>query len=133
MERFTRPALNNPTLFELDYKWEPPSINRAIKEETFESDAINKLGRLEDFEQNLGIDFLTFVKSLVKGVYVKTDEGIINYKNSVGWIWKIGQNDNYVGTERPGEFYFAIIYGHDYYYYLKDYGKTWALAKEELQ
>ncbi len=94
---------------------------------------INKLGRYEDFEQYFGIDFLTFVKSLVKGVYVKTDEGIINYKNSVGWIWKIGQNDTYVDTERPGEFYFAIIYGHDYYYYLKDYGKTWALTEEELQ
>ena len=119
MERFTRPALNNPTLFELDYKWEPPSINRAIKEETFESDAINKLGQLEDIEEELGIDLITLFKVFSgKDIFIKesyTGE-IINR-----------------GSFYPNIRYKEIHDGYSWHLKFEDYGKTWALTKEELQ
>ena len=83
-----------------------------------EKEAFNKLSRLEDIEEELGIDLITLFKALKNGVYMSTKHfdivyckcpKIIHYKSG----WKI------------------LVYGATLS--LTTYGKTWALTKEELQ
>lgn len=106
--------------------------------------AINKLGKLEDIEEELDIDLIIFSKflcALNKGwVYVK--------------VKKEKQYDGYSAIEETGEIAMKTIIRfsryingtRDWYfttsfgdisgvnnYLLKDYGKTWALRKEELE
>lgn len=79
--------------------------------------AIQKLGQLEDIEEELGIDLVTLFKVLKNGVY---------YKNEFGEIVR-----GYPRYESDVEEY--VIGGVRDYTFLKDYGKTWALTKEELE
>lgn len=77
-----------------------------------------KLGRLEDIEEEIGIDLITLFKALKDGIWHITSNGkVIGYLN-VKWNWCIGRD------------YFKTKYGN---FYFKDYGKTWALTKEELE
>lgn len=96
--------------------------NDYTDEEIFK--VLQKLGRLEDIEEELGIDLITLFKALKKGIFVTYDSdfGMTNkpkikiLKDTATGIcyrdkkWYIQEND-------------ALI---------KDYGKTWALTKEEL-
>lgn len=86
----------------------------------------NKLGQLEDIEDELGIDLLTLFKVLDDGVYCKFSNGDIYwyYFSNTGYELVLslpinGFVNNKVSSEN--EFYF------------KDYGKTLALTKEELE
>ena len=80
-------------------------------------ECINKLGQLEDIEEELGIDLIIFIRAILKlFVWVKYDYKIIQ----VGLCL----------FESENEYYF---WGHDKIYFIKDYGKTWALTKEELE
>ena len=82
--------------------------------------ATNKLGRLEDIEEELGIDLVALFKALKCGVCIK-DEGYFN------------NTDIYF---HPLEMEFVIEWANKDnmgYECLKDYGKTWALTKEELE
>lgn len=97
----------------------------------------NKLGQLEDIEEELGIDLVTLFKALKNGIWAsmygeKVEKGttltFIN-KNVLVIIFEpfIPEEDF-----KP---HFIYRWGmpNDYsIYYLKDYGKTWALTKEEL-
>lgn len=91
--------------------------------------ALSKLGELEDIEEELGIDLVTFHKALKNGAYYKvTDKSSINFgkiffDRYILWGW----NQNPDGT------YFAIMQSQLQLFNLKDYGKTWALTKEELE
>lgn len=79
-----------------------------------EQECIYKLGQLEDIEDELGIDLITFFK-----IY-NTDKVYIKGKD---YYWKIKHYNRHsitVGTNKT------------IYLPLKDYGKTWALTKEEL-
>lgn len=89
--------------------------------------ATNKLGQLEDIEDELGIDLAKLFKT--KTVWCKTlvednqtkklSRQIIERK-----LWGINLEDK------------EIMVGSSYRFgshKLKDYGKTWALTKEELQ
>lgn len=83
---------------------------------------IDKLGQLEDIEDELGIDLITLFKAYTNGFYVKgeNDKQYIDFENSLNAI-----------AFKNGE----MFYGHKWSYQyvnLKDYGKTWALTKEEL-
>lgn len=95
----------------------------------FTNAAIQKLGELEDIEEELGIDLVTFHKALKNGVYYKvTDKNSVNFgkiffDKYVLWGW----NKNPDGT------YFAVMQSQLQLFNLKDYGKTWALTKEELE
>ena len=85
---------------------------------------MQKLGQLEDVEEELGIDLITLFKALKNGIWVKFDDDfgftgkphIVIHKDKATDLcfrdkkWWIQEND----------------------FYLKDYGKTWALTKEEL-
>lgn len=87
-----------------------------------EEECLSKLGQLEDIEDELGIDLITLFKALENGFYVKgeIEKQYIDFENSLNAI-----------AFKNGE----MFYGHKWSYQyvkLKDYGKTWALTKEEL-
>lgn len=83
-----------------------------------------KLGEYEDIDEELGIDYKTIFKALKDGawfkVYCSSCECISHYRPKLEYkvfcirVWY----EKCCDTE---------------YYNLKDYGKTWALTKEELK
>lgn len=75
---------------------------------------VDKLGRLEDLEDELGIDLVTLFKALKEG-FVDENEEYHHFSNL--FIDEIEIFDSYEKVS----------------FYLKDYGKTWALTKEELE
>ena len=86
---------------------------------------VQKLGQLEDIEEELGIDLITLFKALNNGVY-----------DLLGNHWNVRLN------KEEGKWYLytmLIKYSHTQVEEIyKDrlsfstYGKTWALTKEEL-
>lgn len=81
--------------------------------------SVEKLGQLEDIEEELGIDLITLFKALKVGIFIKNgghlknlDFGIYNDKFA---FYSVGANNSmaaYLNT-----------------FYIKDYGKTWWLEK----
>ena len=86
-------------------------------------DADEKLCQLEDIEEELGIDLITLFKALKNGFYYKHYlKGDIVFDD--GTYNRISLYDNGINIDLDeGWFYFMY----------KDYGKTWALTKEELK
>ena len=80
---------------------------------------LSKLGQLEDIEEELGIDLDTLFKALKNGIWTKTKNDISKHLTVA--LKKRHRTKEYWLFYRP--------YSH---VYLKDYGKTWALTKEEL-
>lgn len=85
-------------------------------------DTATKLGQLEDIEEELGIDLLTLIKAFRSGIYVKID-GEIDYIQYVS-IFKKRKWHLYSSSTFWGKYDICLV---------KDYGKTWALTKEELE
>ena len=85
----------------------------------------DKLGQLEDIEEELGIDLITLFKALLNGVYYKGAYGTNNYGKIVY------QERPTILFEVANELYCFKPTFFDFIYF-KDYGKTWALTKEEL-
>ena len=96
--------------------------------------AIDKLGKLEDLESKLGIDLITLFKALKNGFYTKSNNGIK--------FWK--EDDKHFVYVRDLKYDIEICceecenaIGAVPTMFLerstKDYGKTWALTKEELE
>ena len=80
---------------------------------------VNKLGKLEDIEEELGIDLIKLIECI---------------RNEKG-IWKRENGDGKLINTRcmlTCEFGYWRVYDKETVYNLKDYGKTWALTKEEL-
>ena len=81
---------------------------------------VNKLGQLEDIEEEIGIDLITLAK-ILKQRFV--------YDKDLVKIELLGLHI------KSGELY---LYGfvedtmHAVYLRLKDYGKTWTMTKEEF-
>lgn len=76
--------------------------------------AYQKLGELEDIEDELGIDLVTFFKALKNGIYCKIENKIEHISAPyLNWHCK--------------KIYICDICN------LNDYGKTWALTKKELE
>ena len=125
MNRLTKKS--NSILKEIEYQLidekENLSANEGIKK--IQVLGTNKLGKLEDIEEELGIDLITLFKALKKGVYVKFD----SYFGNIGELDIKIVKDNATG----------ICYRNKKWYLqeeetlVKDYGKTWALTKEELE
>ena len=95
---------------------------------------VDKLGKLEDIEEELGIDFITLFKALKNGinVYYEDEERYqfhnnlrLEYHKTLGWglvyIYGCSCRDD-MSMKLDKEFY-----------ELKGYGKTWALTREELE
>lgn len=111
-----------------------PTEDHAIYEQQY------KLRDLEDIEEELGIGLATLFEALKTGIYfVENNEICYVAKHNVEyslvkehedwliqtkwlqiatlWLEEIGAEKTHIETLR---------------FYLKDYGKTWALTKEEL-
>lgn len=95
---------------------------------------VDKLGKLEDIEEEIGIDFITLFKALKNGinVYYEDEERYqfhnnlrLEYHKTLGWglvyIYGCSCRDD-MSMKLDKEFY-----------ELKGYGKTWALTREELE
>ena len=110
-------------------------------QEKFTNAAIEKLGELEDIEEEFGLDLMQFSKvlfALNNGyVFVKTrkKEKHDGYSLLVetGAIEKrsIVRFDRYINGTRDW-FIETLFYDEDSVgqYYIKDYGKTWGLEKD---
>lgn len=84
------------------------------------NDIITKLGQLEDIEEELGIDLVTLFKALKNGIWYKSGREYYHAIMDFSLVSKCFRE--------------YIPYGKTYIrFYLKDYGKTWALTKEELE
>lgn len=84
-----------------------------------------KLANLEDIEEELGIDLITLFKAFRKGIW--TIVAVINPKGE--------REDRIIFHEAPYKTlaenigYFKRLFEKEY---VENYGKTWALTKEEL-
>ena len=81
-------------------------------------EAIDKLGRIEDTEEEFGIDLTTLFKALTNGIYTR-EFGFV--KGSRIWI-----DRNFIGI--PSEHAYLPLANS-----LSGYGYSWALTKEELK
>lgn len=82
----------------------------------------NKLGQLEDIEEELGIDLVTLFKALKNGIYVKETQYSRHTDCIDGASLGFGYNSLYYYDEK----------NRFWNMFFKDYSKTWALTKEEL-
>ena len=89
----------------------------------YESDnhLTDKLGQLEDIEDELGIDLITLFKALKNGIYIKKQS---QTKYPLALLRTHYSNH----TTR----YYVFDNGKEKEIKLNKYGKTWALTKEEL-
>lgn len=78
-------------------------------------DVTSKLGKLEDVEEEFGVDLITLFKALENGIYAKA--GKFHKQVYLCFI--------------DGEWMIADMQT-DCWYLVSEYGKTWALTKEEL-
>lgn len=95
------------------------------------NEAIQKLGKHEDIEDKIGIDFITLSMAFDNGIYFKRENDIC--KTDI----------NYICENRLGyRGYSLAAYDAEYpdinvWFWFKDYGKKepggWALTKEELE
>lgn len=102
-------------------------MNRLIKKDKYGympidfMEVCDKLYALEDIEEELGIDLITLFKALKNGIYVveKNDNFIVedNIRSIEHWKdgWGITTNMEYLELS------------------FTEYGKTWALTREELE
>jgi len=94
----------------------------------------NKLSKLEDIEEELDIDLLTLFKALKCGIWIKNKSKIEEVK--VGGDEHLVLDCNNSIDKKCN--YWLIIYqditgGTIFDRWVSDYGKTWALTKEELE
>ena len=103
---------------------------KVIKNLHILQELVDKLSQLEDIEEELGIDLVTLFKALKsKEVIYKRKRGIVHRETTL---------ETYVilGLAFDDEYYGLWVYdkfGDEMLLYVKDYGKTWALTKEELE
>ena len=98
-------------------------IEEELDDNLKEHICINKLGQYEDIDEKLGLPYPIFYEAFFNGVDYLDDSGQI-IRSTVNIF------DLYL-TERK-EIAFITKYG-DRILLFKDYGKTWALNKEELK
>ena len=98
----------------------------------------NKLGQLEDIEEELGIDLITLFKALKDGFYIKYNDKIVHIfpdkHITINFWYKT------INVFIPPKFFIDCKKGTDNLsetideeYWFKDYGETWSLSREELE
>ena len=93
--------------------------------------AEKKLFELEDIEEKLGIDLITLFKALKNGFYVSNDK-----YNTDKCLGALAYNFNCSELEEEKRWsILGFAYGYEAaeWKFPEDYGKTWALTKEELE
>lgn len=98
----------------------------------------NKLGQLEDIEEELGIDLITLFKALKNGAIFNCDNGDVHFIELKEMCIAKGMNPkafckpSFIKLVANDIGWFLVLY-NEYPFSTKDYGKTWALTKEELE
>lgn len=88
--------------------------------------ANQKLGPLEDIEEELGIDLLTLYKALTNGIYVRAvAEGGFEHFTWINGKWNFIDKENKCLN--------SFLDAHPHKLYFSDYGDVWAVTKEELE
>ena len=87
--------------------------------------ACQKLGQLENIEEKLGIDLITLFKALKNGIYWKGKSCF----NTTGVFF---EESPCLNVHNNCLINITFRKNEDYVYF-KDYGKTWALTREELE
>ena len=80
---------------------------------------IDQLEKLEDIEEELGIDLITLFKALRDGVFINEDSSV--YKDCIKSIEHWSDGWGFISNED----YIEVLF--------KDYGSTWSLTKEVLK
>lgn len=110
----------------------------------------DELIEYKSLEKELGIDLITLFKALKKGIWYKHNEMKVNpkyYDNNDRWDWC--DLPYYIETKKivieyikkfglrksNDKLLFFSVRAYDDWYelYFEDYGKTWALTREELE
>lgn len=86
----------------------------------------NKLGKLEDIEEELGIPLEVLFKALKDGIYRLYEE----FEDEPPYIYYL---DPIIMYDEWRECWIFYDDSKCQVYCLKDYGKTWALTREELE
>ena len=86
-----------------------------------------KLKSLEDIEEELGIDLSVLFSALKNGVYYFDNQGQLIHD----WVSLISNNID-VGPHDKLSYSFITFYDRQTLS-IEDYGKTWALTREELE
>lgn len=90
-------------------------------------DSIHKLGELEDIEEELGIELTVLFSALKYGVYYFDEQGQLIHDH-------VSLVNNYIGVGTPEKLSFSFLtYSTRQTLLFENYGKTWALTKEELE
>ena len=132
LERYTEKRTNGVYIVKVKY------LLKNLEDGTNEQ--IDKLGRIEDIEEKLGIDIVTLFKALENGFYVRKfvieNDEYADYRE----IWdQLNQDIVQIGCTKYFRFrhWYETIevdkFGNYIEVWLKDYGKSWALTKEELE
>ena len=104
---------------------------KEIKYISNESDqmCVDKLGKLEDIEEELGIDLISLF-NIERQLNTKT-EIWFKIEDEIDTSYRY-DGDYYIIDLKHKAFVKMVCEPIDYFYF-KDYGKTWALTKEELE
>ena len=89
-----------------------------------ELDSVHKLGQLEDIEEELGIDLITFHKALTNGVWAKNEVGQIYHTN----VYLFNLITSFNSTKNS----LCFITPNNILLFDK-IKQDWALTKEELE
>lgn len=120
---FKSHSKNGTEYYRYAHKWKRIG-NTNIRTSNKYSQITQKLGKLEDIEQELGIPLEVLFKALKNGVYIKDDR--YNYPLDVE-----------LRHDYMREKFYLEITDDRYSGYLdtnsEDYGKTWTLTREELE
>ena len=101
------------------------TCGRTYEPITNDRECCDKLGELEDIEEEIGIDLITLFKALKDGIYFKHHYYGIDHRQ-VSYITRTALVYRYSSWGDDEDIHFT-------YYDYNDYGKTWALTKEELK
>lgn len=101
-----------------------------VKDCVMMHNAIDKLGKIEDKEEELEIELLDLIAAVENGIYSKEWDEI----RPVQLIYT-DPTHNFKETDYDKTYEGLCLYDDAFgqYYYFKDYGKIWALTKEELE
>lgn len=92
----------------------------------YDGKPIDKLYAIENIEQELGIPLEVLFKALKEGIYRLYEE----FEDEPPYIYYLAVDLCY---DDANEKEWCLVGLTNTPYYLKDYGKTWALTKEELE
>ena len=94
---------------------------------------VEKLGKLEDIEEELGITLEVLFKALKDGAYFKTDYYGIDITYHFLEEHEIWLKRKLFDIRKENLLNNKSYYTGGFIFYWKDYSKTWALTKEELE